>query len=86
VAAGIGVVRPWRGASTRVGRVWSVECEDMVGRIVGLTRLVGPLPWEKVTFRLLLDGIYERIHAAMGTPTPLTDDDRRQVRELAEQR
>jgi len=59
---------------------WSIRCDNQVCRIVGLTRLVGPLPWEKVQVELILDGVYERIHEAMGTPTPISDDDRRRAR------
>lgn len=59
---------------------WSVRCDDVVCRIIGLTRLVGPLSWERVLVDLVLDGVYERIHEAIGTPTPLSADDRRRVR------
>jgi hypothetical protein len=55
---------------------WSINCDDQVCRVIGLTRLVGPLSWENVPVDLILDGIYERIHEAIGTPTPLSDDDR----------
>jgi hypothetical protein len=58
---------------------WSMACGGQVARIVGLTRLVGPLPWEEVPVPLLLDGVYERVHEAIGTPTPLSDDDRRRA-------
>lgn len=61
---------------------WSVDCGNQVTHIIGLTRLVGPLPWEKVPVDLVLDGVYEYIHAAVGTPTPLTEDDLRKVREI----
>jgi hypothetical protein len=59
---------------------WSMDCDAQVSRIVGLTRLVGPLSWESVQVDLILDGTYERIHDAIGTPTPLSDDDRRRAR------
>lgn len=58
---------------------WSMECDGQVCRIVGLTRLVGPLSWEHIQVQLILDGVYERIHEAIGTPTPLSDDDRRRA-------
>jgi hypothetical protein len=65
---------------------WSIACDHQVSRIAGLTRLVGPVSWEVVPVDLILDGIYERIHEAIGTPTPLSDDDRQQAREVMEAR
>jgi hypothetical protein len=65
---------------------WSIACDDQVCRIIGLTRLVGPLSWECVAVDLILDGIYERIHEAIGTPTPLSDDDRQRARAVIERR
>lgn len=58
---------------------WSILCESQVYRIIGLTRLVGPTLWEKVDVDLILDGIYERIHEAVGMPTPLSDADRQRA-------
>lgn len=55
---------------------WSIGCGDRVAQIVGLTRLVGPLSWEHVQVELIRDGVYERIHEAIGTPTPLSEADR----------
>lgn len=55
---------------------WSMACDGHVTRIIGLTRLVGPLSWEHVSVDLILDGIYERIHEAIGAPTPLSAEDR----------
>jgi hypothetical protein len=63
---------------------WSINCDHQVSQIIGLTRLVGPLSWEVVSVNLILDGIYERIHEAIGTPTPLSDDDRRRARAVLE--
>ena len=60
---------------------WSIECGGQVARIVGLTGLVGPTSWEVVPVDLILDGIYERIHAAIGTPTPLSDEDRQRAQQ-----
>lgn len=65
---------------------WSIACSHQVARIVGLTRLVGPLSWEHVPVDLILDGVYERIHEAMGMPTPLSEDDRRRAREVMDRR
>lgn len=67
-----------RGRASK-GR-WSVDCDHQVTRIVGLTRLVGPLSWETVPFDLILDGVYERIHESIGVPTPLSDVDRERAR------
>jgi hypothetical protein len=65
---------------------WSMTCDGHVERIVGLTRLVGILSWEHVSVDLILDGVYERIHEAMGSPTPLTDDDRRRAQGVKDRR
>ncbi len=69
----------------RNGR-WSMGCDNLVCRIVGLTRLVGPLPWDEIDVDLILDGIYERIHAAIGTPTPLSDADRQRAQSVMDRR
>lgn len=61
---------------------WSISCDNQVARIVGLTRLVGPLPWGLVDVNLILDGVYEQIHAAIGSPTPLSDADRRRAQAI----
>lgn len=65
---------------------WSINCEHIVSRIAGLTRLVGPIDWGEVPVDLILDGWYERIHAAVGTPTPLTASDHARAREVLEHR
>lgn len=65
---------------------WSIGCDGQVCRIIGLTRLVGPLSWEHVAVDLILDGIYERVHEAVGTPTPLSDEDRQRVQAVKERR
>ena len=65
---------------------WSIECDGQVARIVGLTKLVGPESWESVPVPLILDGVYELIHERTGTPTPLTDDDRRRARAVLDGR
>lgn len=46
--------------------LWSMECDAAVGRIVGLTGLVGHTGWEQVQIDLLLDGTYEQVCTAMG--------------------
>lgn len=65
---------------------WSIQCENVVDRIAGLTRLVGPQEWESVPVDLILNGWYERVNAAAGHPTPLTDDDRRRAQEVLDRR
>lgn len=65
---------------------WSMSCDGQVSRIVGLTRLVGPMSWETCPVDLILDGVYERIHEAIGTPTPLSDDDRRRAQAVMDRR
>lgn len=65
---------------------WSMECDGQVGRIVGLTRLVGPLSWENVSVDLILGGVYEQIHEGIGLATPLSDEDRAEAREVLERR
>lgn len=63
---------------------WSIRCDSMVDRIIGITRLVGPLSWEHVSVDLILDGVYERIHEAIGMPTPLTPADRARAQAVRE--
>lgn len=65
---------------------WSMDCDAQVARIVGLTKLTGPLSWEHVSVDLILDGLYEQIHEAMDMPTPLTDDDRRRAQDVMDAR
>ncbi len=66
--------------------IWSIRCAALVDRIIGITHLVGPLPWDEVPVDLLLDGVYERIHEAIGTPTPLSDEARRRAQEVKDRR
>lgn len=65
---------------------WSINCDGQVDRIVGLTKLTGPAGWEAVPVDLILDGIYEQIHDAIGTPTPLSDDDRARAQAVMDRR
>jgi hypothetical protein len=71
---------------TAIGGVWSMKCDWRVARIIGLTRLIGPIDWGSVPVTLILDGVYERIHERAGHPTPLTDADRARAREVMERR
>lgn len=66
--------------------VWSMECDNVIDQIVGITSLVGPEPWESVNVSLILDGLYERIHEAAGYPTPLSDADRARAQAVMDRR
>jgi hypothetical protein len=66
--------------------VWSIECETVVARIVGLTRLVDPQRWESVPVELILDGLYERLHETIGCPTPLSGADRARAQAVMDRR
>lgn len=72
-----------QGARSRaINGCWSVRCDDCIHRIVVLTRIVGPVSWDEIDVDLVLDGVYERVHESIGTPTPLADDDRRRARDV----
>lgn len=43
-------------------REWSMRCENLAERIVTISRIVGPAPWEHISVDLLRDGTYERVH------------------------
>jgi hypothetical protein len=53
--------------------VWSVQCDNLVDRIVMLSRFVGPLRWGQVGVSLLRDGTYERVHREAGIDYPPVD-------------
>lgn len=84
------LVCAWNDLQDARGRAlngkWSITCDHQVGRIVGLTRLVGPANWEVVPVDLILDGVYERIHEAMGMPGLLLDGDRRHAQAVMDRR
>jgi len=65
---------------------WSMECDSAAARIVGLSRLVGPVSWEDIDVELVLDGLYERLYEVIGTPTPVSDDDRQQCQAILDGR
>lgn len=46
--------------------VWSIQCGDLVARIMKLTALVGPTPWEQLQIDLVEDGVYQQVLAALG--------------------
>jgi hypothetical protein len=45
---------------------WSIQCENLAERITDLTKLVGPTSWDEVPLPLLENGVYLRVHVAMG--------------------
>jgi hypothetical protein len=58
-----------RGA---INGVWSQQCDNLVWRIVLLTRHTGqPTPWGDVSIELLESGVYQALHDAMGIPAPV---------------
>lgn len=52
---------------------WSVQCDNLVGRIVTLSRLVGACPWGHVDVATLLSGLYGRVHDEHGIEYPPVD-------------
>lgn len=59
---------------------WSMQCEDLEGRIKELTQLVGAMPWEEMPITLLEDGVYQRIHADLGIDATVDMDRVAEVR------
>lgn len=53
---------------TAINGVWSIQCGNLAGRIVDLSRLVGATPWGDVDVDVLEDGLYERLHQEAGIP------------------
>ena len=45
----------------------SQSCEGLIGRIHMITALVGPVSSDHIELPFLLTGMYEQVHAAMGT-------------------
>jgi hypothetical protein len=52
---------------------WSMQCESLAGRIVELSRLVGPTSWEHIQVKLLRSGVYERVYDEAGIAYPPID-------------
>jgi hypothetical protein len=48
-------------ALRRAGRLWSIECDGLVVRIVMLSRLSGTTSWEWVPESLVASGVYQGI-------------------------
>lgn len=50
---------------------WSIGCDNLVTRIVQLSRAAGTwVPWKKISYPLLLDGTWQGITAAAGITVP----------------
>lgn len=58
---------------TAINTNWSMRMENLAGRIVSLSRLVGVVPWEHIQVRLLRSGTYERVHQTAGLAYPAID-------------
>lgn len=58
--------------------VWSIECDGLAERIGVISLIVGPINQDSVQVPLLLDGTYERVHAAVGITHAPVDHDARQ--------
>lgn len=56
---------------TAINGKWSMHCDSLVERIKGITKLVGPTPWEEILLPLLEQGVYQRIHAEIGVDAPV---------------
>lgn len=56
----------WRRLYDACRDGWTPQCDPIVYRIVGLTRVVGPTPWQKVPLVLLFNDIYQSIMDATG--------------------
>ncbi len=52
---------------------WSIGALGVAERIVSLSRLVGPTPWEAVPIRLLQSGVYEKVYGDAGIEHPAVD-------------
>jgi hypothetical protein len=57
-----------RARQSAINGEWSMNCDHLVERIMALTPLVGPTPWEEIQIPLLELGIYQRVHAELGVP------------------
>lgn len=65
---------------------WSVRCDNVVERIVRLTRHLGrPAPAREVPMTLLAHGVYRQVHEAMGVEAPVTDEEMARAEEHADQ-
>ncbi len=45
---------------------WSMQCDNVVVRIVHLSRLAGVTPWQQIPIPSLLDGTYQGVLSAAG--------------------
>lgn len=56
-----------------INGVWAMACDDIVFRILALTPICGPTPWENVSIDLIEDGIYQKVHEMAGIEYPPID-------------
>lgn len=52
---------------------WSIRCGWLAGRIVTLSRFVGPTPWEEIDVDLLRNGVYARVYGEASIEYPPID-------------
>ena len=52
---------------------WSMHCDSLKERIVALTHLVGPTPWEQADPGLFRDRLFQRIHEEIGVPVEVDE-------------
>jgi hypothetical protein len=65
-----------------INGTWSIQCDNLTERIKDLTAVIGPTPWDEIQIPLLELGIYQRIHAELGTDSPKVQPDMEKVAEL----
>lgn len=58
-----------------INEMWSMKCDSVVHRILNLTRIVGPTPWEQVPTRVLWDRVYQQVYDAAGIDYEAPDMD-----------
>lgn len=59
----------------------STGCEHLTDRIHAITRLVGPVPAEKIQMPFLLTGMYDQVHAQIAITATVPAETLRAARE-----
>ena len=54
-----------------INGTWSIRCDALAARIGSITQLVGPASWDYMPLALLMDGVYQRLHAELGVDAPV---------------